>query len=273
MGMVIVHELSHLWNRADAWWLNEGVTRYFEVLLSHRLDRRPARSIAEALLDVYGAYEQSIGKLALRDATDTLAYHGGATLAFCLDGELRAEKSSLFALHRAVRERAGAGAALEARRFFEELSKTAPSAAARAEQRLGQAGPFDATDCFRSAGFRLAAVSYRGFTADALAVDVLGVGGHDTSSARVYRIRPGSPFEEGDLIVRAQGKPVRRMQDVDRWLAAVVPGRKFQLEVERRGTKQILSFEMPELDSDARETHRALTVAPIPGAQSWLAAD
>jgi predicted metalloprotease with PDZ domain len=269
MGLVVVHELAHLWNTADAMWLREGFARYFELVLANRLDRAGPRALAEALLDAYRAYEQSIGQRALGAATDTVAYHGGATLAFCLDGELRVQKSSLFALHRAVREGGGLGA----RSFLDALRGRSAPLAERAEQRLAHRGAFDAADCFRNAGFRLAATRYLGFTAEALAVDVLRVGGHETSSARVYRLPEGSPFEEGDSIVSAQGKRVERMHDVDRWLAAVPAGRRFRLEVQRGSARHAIELEMPALGPEARETHRVLTLAPIAGVRSWLASD
>jgi serine protease Do len=81
--------------------------------------------------------------------------------------------------------------------------------------------------------------------------------------ALVSEVTPGSPaaeagLERGDVIVRFAGRPIERMRELPRAVAAMAPGTKVELEVVRDGKRETKTVKIAEL---AEETARAAAPA------------
>ncbi|MBX3131430.1 MAG: PDZ domain-containing protein [Polyangiaceae bacterium] len=264
MGVVVVHELIHLWNRADAWWLNEGVTRYFEQVLAARLDGVGAREAGQRLADLATRYGAVHTRASVAEATESEAYAAGALWAFCVDAELRAASSSLFAVHRAAREAAGSGRALSSEGFLRALQQASPEVYRYAAQLLAAPGPIDVTPCLKRAGYGVRVREVQSFTAEALALQVLGISGHDVDSATVLRVQPASPLRAGDEILRVGRAPVRSMDEVSEALASLRPGTRALLSVRRGAGEERVGVVVPDLPADKRLRRKRWVVTSAP---------
>lgn len=151
-GRVLVHELVHVWNRADADWLSEGFARYLEVILTTRLDGAPAAQAAEDLAAALQPYFVAIGEGTIEATRGPPAYAAGATLAFCTDAALRARGRSFFELHQGVRGRADAQGWLRAADLHAWLEAGEPEVARAVRDWLQTRGPVDVAACARLVG-------------------------------------------------------------------------------------------------------------------------
>ncbi|HMR04957.1 MAG TPA: hypothetical protein PKA88_04255 [Polyangiaceae bacterium] len=269
MGIVVVHELMHLYNRADSWWLNEGLTRYLELAMTLRLDGASIDEATRRLLELNEKYRASGASRSVAKATELEAYSAGALYCFCLDTDLRKRGASLAAVHRRARESAGEGALTEAG-FFDAMTALAPEAVAAARRLLQAKGPVDLKPCLERAGYRVQRRTSRQLSTKALAVDVLNILGHDLDRAQVLRVPVGSRFRRGDVITSVNGSPVRDFDQI-RWLVSSQPaGARLRLGL-RRGNQELFE-EVPlkPLPSSAYVVHESLKVTRTPATNSLL---
>lgn len=263
-GVILTHELMHLWNRADRFWLNEGMARYLEVLLKLRVDgAEPGPALAE-LLALYQGYRRRFkAGQTIETARDGLAYDGGAIALFCADAELRAEKAgTLLDVHRAarlatrkVRQHAAPGW-LQTKIFLAELSRRSAAVAKRLQQRLAATDVFDLAPCLRAAGYLPQPLRYRGFSKEALLGQVLRVLRITAFGLRVLEVGPKSRLQVGDVLLAIDGRPVTRLHELER-LFARARGR-LRLRVQRAGQLKTLRLPLPRLPQRARPLRREL---------------
>jgi predicted metalloprotease with PDZ domain len=156
LGIVVVHELAHLWNQADRMWLHEGFARYFEIMLSHEIDGASAQATADALQRVHVSHvAQALSAsppVMIAETRGSAAYAAGAMVAFCADAELRALGGSLAQVHTEARRMAFP---LRAEELLARLEKHSDATARSTRERLGSAVPIDLRPCFANAGFEL----------------------------------------------------------------------------------------------------------------------
>lgn len=261
-GTVLVHELSHLWNRADAMWLGEGYTRYLDVVFRTRLDGVNEAAALEEFLRLHSGYLASAPG-PLRNASGADAYRGGAMLSLCLDASLRADGHSLFEAHRVLREQAPAGQTmLRADEFRSVVQTLSPVTAAMLDRLLDQP-KIDVVPCFRAAGYAVTVTEYSGFSARALALDVLKVGSY--TGATVATVREGSTFRPGDVVLRSRGKAVRSISELEPLLARAKPGSKMPISVRRAGAETTIRVTIPKLAAADRPSKRLVTVVAPSG--------
>ena len=264
MGIVIVHELMHLWNRGDAWWLNEGLTRYLELVFSLRLDRATPEEATRRLLELNEKYRASAPKQSVEKATELEAYSAGALYCFCLDVELRRAGRSLFEVHRRARKAAGSGRVLSVAGFFDAMKALAPEVAEGAKKQMSAPGPIDLAPCLRRAGFRIQRKPARLLSAKALAVDVMKIRGHDLRTSKVLRTFDDSELESGDRITHVNGKLVSSFTDINHVVSKLGPGSAVNLTLLRANKKVALALKMPRLPVAAFVRYEALSVTATP---------
>ncbi len=264
MGIVIVHELMHLWNRGDAWWLNEGLTRYLELVFSLRLDRATPQEATRRLLELNEKYRSSAPKQSVEKATELEAYSAGALYCFCLDMELRRAGRSLFAVHRRARKAAGAGRALSVAGFFDAMNALAPKVVEDAKKKLSAPGPIDLAPCLRRAGFRVQRKPAQLLSAKALAVDVMKIRGHDLRTSKVLRTFDDSPLKPGDRITTVNGTVVSSFTDINHVVSKLAPGSAVKLSLLRESKRIALALKMPKLPAAAYVRYEALSVTATP---------
>lgn len=262
MGVVVVHELMHLWNRADQEWMSEGFTRYLEVMMSLRLDAAEKEEIAERLLSVHDNYARAIGNGTIAQARDSLAYSGGAVIAFCTDADLKADGSSLALVHQAVRKKTGVPLVVD--ELLNAVDAASKQSGVALRERLTRRGAIDFGKCLRQAGYRVKVTEYAGITAKALALDVLHIRGHDTSTAKVLRVEEGSPFQQGDVIESVEGTPIHSMEGVPYLLRRHRPGQIIHMLVRRGNATVRITLAMPKLAQTARPKQRRFVVVSYP---------
>jgi predicted metalloprotease with PDZ domain len=269
MGIVVVHELMHLYNRADAWWLNEGLTRYLELAMTLRLDRASVDEATRRLLELNDKYRASGASRSVAAATDLEAYSAGALYCFCLDADLRKRGATLAAVHRRAREHAGEAALTEAG-FFEAMTALAPKAVAPARRLLQAKGPLDLAPCLEKAGYQVQRRMARQLTAKALAVDVLNILGHDLDRAQVMRVPADSRFQSGDVITSVGGTPVRNFDQIRRLVSSQPAGARVAIAL-RRGDQDLSEkVTLKPLPASAYAVHESLKVTRTPATSSLL---
>lgn len=262
-GAIVVHELVHLWIGASAPWFSEGFTRYFQTRIQARLDDDPDLDATRRLVRRHDAYARAVGTRPLAGLDDDLAYDGGASLAYCLDTDLRTRGRDLESLFRAARERAR-----EADRAFPTdldlaaaLDLADPTAAAALRQQLAAPGPIDLQPCLQRAGYRSQRRQYVGYSARAIALDILKAPSYSAQRAEFYQVRDGSIFRPGDILRAIDGRPVELVGDIDPLLARA--RRRVDVDVLRDGAPVRLRLDIPRVPAKERETHATLEVTAI----------
>jgi predicted metalloprotease with PDZ domain len=150
VGVMIVHELIHLWNQSEQDWLNEGFTRYAEILWSARLDNLSPLDAWKAMLPVVDSYSKLSGEASLRKAHGRLSYEGGAVLFLCLDARLRSEGLSLWNVWKDVRSVEPEAKFVRAEVFLAALKKASLGTETQLEEWLDTKALIDPTPCFQS---------------------------------------------------------------------------------------------------------------------------
>ncbi|MCB9601610.1 MAG: hypothetical protein H6721_00970 [Sandaracinus sp.] len=244
-GLIVVHELAHLWARADVPWLNEGLARFLEIALGVALEGLPPE-VAQAELDRRLArYYELAGdhRAIVADTQGAWPYEGGLVLLACAEAELRAAGDSLFALHRRLRERDGLPVRTEA--FVEALDRAAPGAGQRLRERLHHAGPFPMAACFEGLGFDVSTREVAPPTARALVVDALRVTGID--GTRVVSVAPRSVLHVGDTITSVSTDTPHEVATLDafRWVLRDPRLRRVTLQVLRDGRAVDVPLRLP----------------------------
>ncbi len=270
MGTVVVHELVHLWNRADAWWLNEGLTRYFEVVLSLRIDGASPAEAGRRLANLASRYLATSSGASVAEARGGEAYAAGALFAFCVDVELRKHGSSLPAVHRRVRQAAGPGNALGADVFLRAIGETSAETLKVARRLFALPGPVDVVPCMKQAGYRVRSTTVSSFTAEALALSVLGITSHDLETATVLRALPASALKPGDVITQVGKRRVSSMDDVSEALATARTGTTVPLVVTRGQEEVTVRLVVPELPAQSRRRHVRIDVTGHPASSPLL---
>lgn len=268
-GVVLTHELMHLWNRADRFWLNEGMARYLELLFKLRLDgATPAHAVAE-LLSLYRAYlRRAAGGKVIAKANGALAYDGGAIALFCADAELRAAKAgTLLEVHRAARLATAAKVRsrpgwIQTSRFLAELKRRSPKVAAALRGRLDAATTIDLTPCLRAAGYAPAQRRYRGFAKHVLQSEVLRVTRLTSFGLRVLSVGPNSKLLVGDVLLEVDGRAVTRVHQLEPAFAFVKE--RVKLKLLRGGKELLVELALPKLSARQRPSKLALVAARMP---------
>jgi len=269
MGAVVVHELSHLWLKADAPWLSEGFNTYLELVLGLQLDAASPKRTARALLRLHSkfqAHAQTAEPLA--KAKGLRAYSAGAVAAFCLDTRLRTHGSSVLKTLRSALNGDGEGTTVQ--RYFDSVQAVSPTDAQYLRQLIHQEEPIDLQACLREAGFRLTNEPYEGYTLRALVVDVLKITGFSPQRAEIFRTKPDSIFEVGDVIVSVDGAAIELIPQIDLLVAKSKPGSKLPVVVQRKGVTTTLQLQVPTLGPKARQSHQDLQLQYSPDAAAAL---
>ncbi|MCC7538613.1 MAG: hypothetical protein IT379_20480 [Deltaproteobacteria bacterium] len=158
-AIVTVHELMHLWNRSEAWWINEGMTRYLEVLLSLRLDRADEAAAMAAWLPVVRRYEAEAEGQTIAASTGAWGYAAGAVAMFCADTHLRrTTQTTLLEVHRRARTQGvapGGGNTVSADALLSALDAASADTGAYVRALVAQRGSIDVDACFARAGYAL----------------------------------------------------------------------------------------------------------------------
>jgi hypothetical protein len=270
-GVVLTHELMHLWNRADRFWLNEGMARYLELLLKLRLDAAtPTHAVAE-LLSLYRVYlRRAAGGKVIAKANGPLAYDGGAIALFCADAELRAAKAgTLFDVHRAARLATAAKVRsrpgwIQTPRFFAELKRRSPKVAAALRSRLDAATTIDLGPCLRAAGYIPRLRRYRGFAKHVLQSQVLRVTRLTSFGLRVLELGPDSKLKVGDVLLAVNGRAVTRVHQLESAFASA--GKGVTLKLLRDGKEQTIGLALPKLSASQRPSKLGLAPLSTAGA-------
>ena len=207
-GNVFLHELVHASlppDHALPAWMQEGVTEYVTRQVGLELDQLPAEALREYLAMTWEAFVEST-PTRRPDDTPIGDYYGGAVLAHCLDVRLRRDASSLDAVLR--RARARAGGALTNALWEQEIALASASAGALVvSARSSPLEPVQA--CFREEGYRRrppvrgvrpgylrAALGLTAVDAEPRHVDVV--------ASEVER----GPFQPGDALLELNGQRV-----------------------------------------------------------------
>jgi serine protease Do len=95
----------------------------------------------------------------------------------------------------------------------------------------------------------------------------LGMNSEEPSGALVASVTPNSPaakagLHPGDVIIGANGRPVKTMHDVPRLVAAMQPGQELNLSVRRGGKETKLSATVGEMPQNGQQ----LASRTVPGA-------
>jgi hypothetical protein len=156
-GIVTVHELAHVWNRSDTWWINEGFARWYELRLSLLLDSVSVEGSREALAALIGRYREGADGHTIEASEGPWGYQAGAMIALCAETRLRAAGTTLAAVHRAAREASPqtTDSTLTRDAFLRALGEASPEAREETERLLAHEGPIDLEPCLARAGLRL----------------------------------------------------------------------------------------------------------------------
>ncbi|MEM9189659.1 MAG: hypothetical protein AAGF12_10820 [Myxococcota bacterium] len=260
-GAVIVHELLHLWNRGTPMWVGEGITRYLEILFRAHLDGL-VEAQALSLLLATSAAHAALRQGPIQEAAGLEAYEGGAMVAFCLDAFLRKRDTSLFALHRDVRRSLGMTSSIDQAAIRARLTVLDPELATALDRWVTSDEP-DFRPCFEAAGFEASSVSHRGYTARALAVDVLGVTGYATQTPEILGVSEGSRFQPHDRILRVEGIPVVLISAIEPILGQISSG-EAEIELERSGEILTVALPLPRLRAEDRPARQTVVARSRP---------
>ncbi|MFK7986535.1 MAG: hypothetical protein AB8I08_10975 [Sandaracinaceae bacterium] len=254
-GRIVVHELMHLWARADTPWLNEGLARLLEftggVLLAE-LDADQASALLQERVNAY--LSMTDGHRPLVDPTGAWPYEGGFALLVCAESALRPGGSSILEVHRAVREAHGAPLPTEA--FLEALVAEEPSLETQLPVWLAGAIPLGA--CLRQLGVAAEEAVVTVPSMRTLVVELLGATGIDTDTMTVERVRDGSSLHVGDRLERIADARVRSLTQLA-WVVGHAAGETITLEVLRDGQTHSIPLAVPTTLEEERPT---LTVGP-----------
>lgn len=268
-GSVLVHELTHQWLVADAWWLGEGLTTYMATLAAAHLDGVSEQAMADATLALAREYLANAGELSVGELTDDRAYSAGATVAFCLDVALHAESHSVPEMLTRARTLTPDGAWMKADTFREVVAAASPVVDTLLEGWLSTRQPIDVAACYRRAGHEVAEVAYSGYTMRAIALDILKAPSFSTQRAEIFRTLDGSPFQSGDLLESVDGHAIDRVDDLD-WLLRDVPaGAPVRIQVLRAGSRAEVPFTMPAVAAEQRPARVRTTVTVASGGGLW----
>ena len=261
-GLIVVHELMHLWSRADDPWLNEGFTRMLEIafgVLLEDLDGPAATAELARRLDRYQA-TAGTSRRVRGDSAGAWPYEGGLATLLCVEADLRQADTSLLEVHRSLR--AAHGLPLRVEDFRAALEDAAPGLGARLDTWLDHRGPIDFAPCLAQLGVEAHVEPRRHLTPRALVVDVLGARGIDTDRMVVTAVGPGSPFAPGDRILQVRGQRAGSLDEISWALAETVVGEEFTVEIERAGETRALSLEMAALGDDSFTQVPRVWIAP-----------
>ena len=156
-GRVLVHELGHLWNRADVDWLGEGVARYLEVVFTVTLDGGDADRFGADFADAFRTYlDEGATPGSIASHRGPAAYAAGAAFTLCLDAHLRAAGADLLVLHRALRapDRVATDGMLRGAVVATTLAARWPALAPQFEAWRTRPGRLDLVACAAGAGAR-----------------------------------------------------------------------------------------------------------------------
>ncbi|MGE0789929.1 MAG: hypothetical protein AB7S26_29920 [Sandaracinaceae bacterium] len=262
-GLIVVHELMHLWSRGETPWLNEGLTRMLEIALGVILEDLGPDEAAAQLGERVERYYATAGtsRRVRGDEAGAWEYEGGLAVLLSVEGELRAAGTSILDVHRALREQHGLPVTVAALR--DALDARVPGLGARLDGWLDHEGPLDLAAPLTALGFEAEATTARRLTPRALIVDVLGVRGLDTTRMTITAVRDGSALEVGDRVLEVNGQRARSLQEMAWALLDVRAGRPFDVVVQRGdGPARAVRMRMPRLGDDARDEVPRLRIGP-----------
>jgi len=227
-GLIVVHELAHLWARADTMWLNEGLARMLEIAMGvHLEDLGPEDALAEVERRVDRYYELAGTSRAVRaDEVGAWPYDGGLAVLVCVEAALRANDESLLQLHRELRERNGLPVSTDA--FRTTLDERVAGLGDRLGEWLSHAGPIDLAPCYEGLGFEAENRPARRLTPRAFVVDVLGARGLEGTT--VTAVGDDPKLELGDRILAVDGQSVASLDSI---LYRIGDARRVTLRVRR----------------------------------------
>ncbi|MGE3634347.1 MAG: hypothetical protein AB7P00_30885, partial [Sandaracinaceae bacterium] len=272
---VSVHETLHLWlpgvHHVREEWLEEGITDYLTVLVSNSLAGAPDEDLVRVVLRVYDAYVAGAGQRSLRDSNPTdprWVYDAGLVAGFCLDGYLRANGSSLYALLRTTLGRSEVDLGTD--QLLEDLAALSPEGASYLAALVEARGALEIGACLEHRGFALETTEAELFSARVVAVDVLGLTSlyslDKLEGFVVGEVRGGSAFQPGDVVLRVAGASVATVDDTAYAIRDLEPGARFDVELRRRDAPMRieLTLDVPDDAERERRAYRTVTRRAAP---------
>ena len=249
---LMIHELTHMWLRGEPWWWGEGFTTYVEHIVRYELTGLSEVEIAQSMADLYTwNYRPKRGEGPVHSADISWAYPAGAIVAYCLDTDLAAAGSSLGAVLKDARTRAG-NETPGTDDLFAAVERVSNPVSKRLHALLNQTEPIEMVSCIERAGFQVELETISAYTPAAMALKILRVPSYSPQRAEVFAIRDGSPFQPGDIIESIQGESIERVVEIDRALARTRPGERVVAQVLRDGERLLVEFPLPGVSAEDR---------------------
>jgi hypothetical protein len=261
-GNVLVHELVHASLPPDHGlpaWMQEGITEYVSRQVGLELDRLPEEALREYLAATWVAFVESTPS---RRPDDTAIgdYYGGAVLAHCVDVRLRRDASSLDAVLR--RARARAGGPLTNDLWEQEIALASASAGALVVN--ARTTPLDPVEtCFREEGYRLRPPRpgvRTGFLRSALGLATVDAEPRhvDVLALEVAR----GPLRAGDALLELDGTRILSLEHLRELLGRPTSG-DWRLRVSREGELETVALPArPPRPAELGPVERAVWLRP-----------
>lgn len=261
-GLVVTHELTHSSLPGSGnlpHWIEEGFTEYFALRAALTIDGAPSEALRELLSTAWTFFVQDspnrrAGATALGD------YAGGLVLAHCIDVRLRRDGSSLEAVLKRARERAGGAWTNEL--WEQEIAvASAPAGALVVSARVDPLDP--PSTCFAEEHFA------RRPSVPALSPGAvgawLGVSSVDRSTHQlgvlVSTVRADSPFRPGDRLTRLGS---RRLIGLEHLAELLAQNSASTLRVEFSRDGETLTAELPAPTNTRTEPSLRQVWLPVP---------
>lgn len=245
-GLVIAHELTHSALPPSGnlpHWIEEGFTEYFALRSALAIDGAPPETLRELLSLAWTFFiEDSPNRRA--GATALGDYSGGLVLAHCIDVRLRRDGSSLEAVLKRARERAGGAWTNEL--WEQEIAvASAPAGALVVSARFDPLDP--PSTCFAEERY-VRRPSVPALSPAAVGA-WLGVSSVDRSTHQlgvlVLAVRSGSPFRPGDRITRLGSRRLIGLEHLAELLAVQSSASTLRIEFSRDGATLTTEFPAP----------------------------
>lgn len=262
-GLIVAHELTHSslpGSGALPHWIEEGFTEYFALRAALAVDDAPPEALRELLAGAWSLFiEDSPNRRAGASALGD--YSGGLVLAHCIDVRLRRDGSSLEAVLKRARARAGGAWTNEL--WEQEIAvASAPAGALVVSARVDPLDP--PSTCFAEERYA------RRPSVPALSPQAVGAWLQVSSVERsphmlgvlVAAVKPDSPFRPGDRLTRLGSRRLIGLEHLAELLAVQRSSAPLRIEFSRDGA--MLSLELaPPATSKTEQSLRQVWL-PLP---------